>query len=128
VAVPSNDITIRSSTTYERDLRRANLGKLTAAQLADTWAGVLAEFAANPQNPAVSKAGIAMQHNNREIYKIRMADPDRNKGTQGSYRLIYWWRSNERELVGMFFYHKSDREDVPKKEIDAARKAFISAT
>ena len=128
MAVPDRDITIRSASTYERDLRRAELGNLTAAKLKAVWADIQAEFTDNPLNPSVPKAGIAMQHNNREIYKIRAADPDRNRGSQGSYRLIYWWRSEQRELVGLFFYHKSEREDVPKNEIEAARKAFLDRT
>jgi mRNA-degrading endonuclease RelE of RelBE toxin-antitoxin system len=128
VAGPDSDITIRSGPTYERELRRAKLGKLTAVELSDIWAGILVEFTVNPQNPAVPKAGTAIPRNNREIYKIRVGDPDRNKGKQGSYRLIYWWRSKERELIGLFFYHKSEREDVPQNEIDAARKAIIGQT
>jgi hypothetical protein len=88
VAVPDSDITIRSRPTYERDLKRAKLGKLTAVELTGIWAGILAEFTVNPHNPAVPKAGTAIPRNNREIYKIRVGDPDRNRGKQGSYRLI----------------------------------------
>lgn len=128
MARQATDIIIRSGPQYERDLKRANLGKQTAAELADTWAGILAECTANPEYPAVQRAGTAIQRNNSEIYKIRIADPDRNVGKSGSYRLIYWWRRKERELVGLFFFHKSEREDVSQKEIEAARQAFVSRT
>ena len=121
-------IIVRFCPKYESDLKRANLGKQTATELADTWARISAECTANPKYPAPQRAGTAIQRNNSEIYKIRIADPDRNVGKSGSYRLIYWWRREECELVGLFFYHKSEREDVTQKEIEAARRAFVDRT
>lgn len=76
-------------------------------------------------HPPQSEAGTPIPRNNREIYKIRVADPDRNRGKSGGYRLIYWWRREEREIVCLYLYSKSEKENVTQKEIESARKAFI---
>ena len=119
-------IRCRFGPTYVRDLKRAGLGQKTEDELGEAWEEIVSAFKANSSHPEESKAGTAIPKNAREIYKKRIADPDRNRGKSGGYRLIYWWRETEREIVGLYFYLKSEKEDVTQKEIEAARKAFIS--
>jgi len=90
------------------------------------WDGIVAVFETNCSHPAEMTAGTAIPKNNREIYKIRVADPDHNAGKSGSYRLIYWWRAETRELIGIYFFHKSEKDDVTQKEINAARQRFVA--
>ncbi len=68
------------------------------------------------------RAGDPIPGNNLEVYKLRIADPDRNTGKRGGYRLIYLWLRVENRLAGLFFYRKSQKEDVVKAEIADARK------
>jgi mRNA-degrading endonuclease RelE of RelBE toxin-antitoxin system len=120
-------IQIRFSPTYEKDVKRAGLGAETARLLSLTWAEILAAVNENLEYPQVARAGDPIPRNNREIYKLRMADPSRNKGARGSYRIIYWLRRQQRELVALHFYHKSEKENVVQKEIDAARAKYLAS-
>ncbi|MDO8433265.1 MAG: type II toxin-antitoxin system RelE/ParE family toxin [Candidatus Binatus sp.] len=107
-------------------MKRAKLGSKTSTALKESWNEILSEFRANPSNPSIPLAGTPIPGNNRQIFKKRIPDPDKNRGKSGGYRLIYWWRTAEAELVGLLLYHKSEKEDVTKKEIEAARTRFIS--
>lgn len=127
MAQTPTEITIRLGPTYKRDIRKAGLGAATQQELNDTWDGILRAVSANPGYPDVALAGDPIPQNNREIYKIRVADPSRNVGKSGSYRLVYWWRRDKRELVGLFLYHKSERENVAQKEINTARSRYLAS-
>jgi len=124
--MPLAPITVRFGPTYERDIKRASLGPKTTAELQEAWDGIVAAFETNSNHPSEMTAGTAIPKNNREIYKIRVADPDHNAGKSGSYRLIYWWRAETRELIGLYFFHKSEKDDVTQKEINAARQRFVA--
>lgn len=121
------EITIRLGPTYKRDIDNAKLGAATQQELQDTWNGILKAVCENPEYPNRAGAGDPIPKNNREIYKIRVADPSRNVGKSGSYRLIYLWRRVEKELVGLLFYHKSQQENVAQMEIDNARTRFLAS-
>jgi hypothetical protein len=60
--------------------------------------------------------------NNLEVYKLRVSDPDRNTGKSGGCRLVYVWLRSENRLAGLFFYRKSEKENVVQAEISVARK------
>lgn len=121
------EITIRCGPTYARDLKRLNPRGASQQALADAWDGILAAVTKNPEIPDPYFAGDPIPRNNREIYKLRVADPDNKRGSQGGFRLIHWWRRQERELVGLYLYPKSEKEDVLQKEIEKARLAFLAA-
>ena len=125
---PQYGFRIRYAPTYDRDLKRAELGQETALLLSATWDDILAAVIENPDFPDVQRAGDPIPRNNHELYKLRVADPSRNKGSRGSYRLVYWIRRHERELVGLFLYHKSEKEDVIQKEIEKAKTRFLTAS
>ncbi len=122
------DITIRFGPTYNRDLKRLNLRDASQHKLEDAWDGILKAVRENPEIPNPYFAGDPIPRNNREIYKLRVADPDHQRGTQKGFRLIHWWRRTERELVGLYLYAKSEKEDVTQREIDFARSAFLNAS
>ena len=124
--MPGARVRLRFGPTYERDLKRAKLGSKTSTALKESWDEIQAEFTVNPQNPSISLVGTPIPGNNREIYKKRVPDPDKNRGKSGGYRLVYWWRDTRRELVGLLFYQKSGKDDVTQKEIAPARTRFIS--
>jgi hypothetical protein len=121
------DITIRFGPTYNRDLKRLNLRQASQQKLDEAWRQILMAVRENPDIPNPYFAGDPIPRNNREIYKLRVADPDRSRGAQKGFRLIHWWRRTERELVGLYLYPKSEKEDVTQREIDSARTAFLNA-
>jgi mRNA-degrading endonuclease RelE of RelBE toxin-antitoxin system len=123
---PPHEVKISYARTYERDIKHASLGEKTSQAVDEAWAGVVAAVRDNPNYPDVSRAGTPLPRNKSEVYKLRIPDPDRNTGKSGGYRLIYWWRRAERELVGLLFFHKSEKEDATQSEIDRARKSFGS--
>lgn len=121
------DITIRYGPTYERDLKRLRPREASQQALADAWNGILKAVRENPEIPNPYFAGDPIPKNNREIYKLRVADPDNRRGVQGGFRVIHWWRRAERELVGLYLYPKSEKENVTQEEIKRARSAFLKA-
>jgi mRNA-degrading endonuclease RelE of RelBE toxin-antitoxin system len=122
-----SDITIRYGPTYDRDLKRLNLQKASQEKLDEAWNDILKAVRGNPEIPDPYFAGDPIPRNNREIYKLRVPDPDHQRGAQKGFRLIHWWRRAERELVGLYLYPKSEKEDVTQKEINSARSAFLNA-
>jgi len=124
---PPSDITISYGPTYNRNLKRLNLREATQQKLDKAWNEILTAVRENPDIPDPYFAGDPIPRNNREVYKLRVADPDHSRGAQKGLRLIYWWRRTERELVGLYLYPKSEKEDVTQREIDSARSAFVSA-
>ncbi|MDC0832821.1 type II toxin-antitoxin system RelE/ParE family toxin [Geitlerinema sp. CS-897] len=51
-----------------------------------------------------------------EIYKVRLKNSDVRKGKSGGYRLIYYVKLPT-AIVLVTIYSKSDRSDIPAKEI-----------
>jgi mRNA-degrading endonuclease RelE of RelBE toxin-antitoxin system len=119
-------IVIRHGPTYERDLQRVAVGPKTKQVLDDIWKGISAAAGENPAYPDQSRASRRLKKNTSEVYKVRVPDLDRNTGKRGGYRLVYPWLRTENRLAGLFFYHKSEKEDVTQHEIDAARKRLAS--
>jgi len=114
-------ILIRHGPTYERDIQRAALGPKTQQALDDTWRDILAAINENPTYPDTSCAGTPLARNKSEVYKVRVPDPDRNVGKSGGYRLVYLWLRTEGRLAGLYFFPKSEKENVTQHEIDMAR-------
>ena len=112
--------------TYERDIQRAALGSKTLQALEDTWKEILAAVEENPIYPDISHAGTPLAKNKSEVYKVRVPDPDRNVGKSGGYRLVYLWLRTEKRLAGLFFYPKTEKENVTQAEIERARKRLAS--
>jgi mRNA-degrading endonuclease RelE of RelBE toxin-antitoxin system len=121
------DITIRYGPTYSRNLKRLKLKAASQQKLDEAWDEILKAVRENPEIPNPYFAGDPIPRNNREIYKLRVGDPDHQRGAQKGFRLIYWWRRTELELVGLYLYSKSEKEDVTQREIDSARSAFLNA-
>jgi len=115
-------VLIRHGPTYERDIQRAALGSKTQQALDHAWNRILAAVNENPAYPDISRAGRPLKKNQSEVYKVRVPDPDRNTGERSGYRLVYLWLRTESRLAGLFFYRKSEKEDITQREIDAARK------
>ncbi len=83
---------------------------------------IVAAITENPNYPDENRAGNPIPTNNLEVYKLRVGGPDHNTGKSGRYRMIYLWLRAENRLAGLFFYRKSEKEDIVHAEIDAARK------
>ncbi|WP_436663527.1 hypothetical protein ACOALA_13365 [Alicyclobacillus acidoterrestris] len=60
--------------------------------------------------------GLALPEN-ESAYKVRLANPDANKGTSGGFRLLYYVVKDNGDIYLLTVYSKSDREDIPRKEI-----------
>jgi len=55
---------------------------------------------------------------NKEIWKIRVASSDVEKGKRGGFRLIYLWKAGEFKVYLLSVYFKGEKEVVSKKEIE----------
>lgn len=53
------------------------------------------------------------------IYKVRIANSDKNSGKSSGYRLISYLKLIDNEIYLMFIYDKSEIENIHEKEIDA---------
>ena len=54
-----------------------------------------------------------------DVYKVRIANSDKNSGKSSGYRLISYLKMIDNELYLMFIYDKSEMENISEKEIDA---------
>ncbi len=59
--------------------------------------------------------GIELKSN---IYKVRIANSDKNKGKSAGYRLISYLKIVNNELHLLYIYDKSSLENLTEKEID----------
>jgi mRNA-degrading endonuclease RelE of RelBE toxin-antitoxin system len=59
--------------------------------------------------------GIELKSN---IFKVRVANSDKNKGKSAGYRLISYFAVIENELHLLYIYDKSKLANVTEKEID----------
>jgi mRNA-degrading endonuclease RelE of RelBE toxin-antitoxin system len=58
----------------------------------------------------------------REIWKIRIASSDMNKGKSGAFRIIYLFKENDRKVYLLTIYFKGDKEDISPDEIEKLLK------
>lgn len=63
----------------------------------------------------VSKLGV---HLGKNVYKVRIANSDKNKGKSSGYRLISYLKIEEETLTYLYIYDKSDLESLSEKQID----------
>jgi len=59
--------------------------------------------------------GIELKNN---IYKVRIANSDKNRGKSAGYRLITYVKVIENEIHLIYIYDKSSLENVTEKELD----------
>ena len=52
------------------------------------------------------------------VYKVRIANSDKNSGKSSGYRLISYLKLIDNELYLVFIYDKSEIENLTEKEID----------
>lgn len=57
-------------------------------------------------------------HLGSNIYKVRLANSDKNSGKSSGYRLISYLKLIDKELYLIYIYDKSDIENISEKEID----------
>jgi len=69
------------------------------------------------------RAGDAIPQLYEMAWKIRMASSDMKKGKSGGFRIIYYYKHPEPEIVLLDIYAKNERADIPKKEIEVILKA-----
>jgi mRNA-degrading endonuclease RelE of RelBE toxin-antitoxin system len=60
--------------------------------------------------------GIELKNN---IYKVRIANSNKNKGKSAGYRLISYVKILENEIHLIYIYDKSSLENISEKEIDS---------
>jgi len=60
--------------------------------------------------------GIELKSN---VYKVRIANSDKNKGKSAGYRLITYLKIVENQLHLLYIYDKSALENLTEKEIDS---------
>ena len=58
-------------------------------------------------------------HLGKGIYKVRIANSNKNSGKSGGYRLISYLKLIESELFLLYIYDKSDLENLSENEIDS---------
>ena len=59
--------------------------------------------------------GIELKSN---VFKVRVANSDKNKGKSSGYRLISYFEIIENELHLLYIYDKSKLVNVTEKEVD----------
>ena len=52
------------------------------------------------------------------VYKVRIANSNKNKGKSAGYRLITYAKMIENEIHLIYIYDKSSLENISEKEID----------
>lgn len=63
----------------------------------------------------LSKLGV---HLGKNIYKVRIANSDKNKGKSSGYRLISYLKLEDATLTYVYIYDKSDLESLSEKQLD----------
>jgi mRNA-degrading endonuclease RelE of RelBE toxin-antitoxin system len=53
------------------------------------------------------------------VYKVRLPNPDAQRGKSGGYRVIYYLQTADRTSL-LLIYSKSDTTDIPNEEIALA--------
>jgi len=60
-----------------------------------------------------------------EIYKLRLPNPDTNKGKSNGYRVYYLVVTEQRLILLMFIYYKKEQETVSSTFIDGLVNGFF---
>ncbi len=63
----------------------------------------------------VDDLGVELKNN---VYKVRIANSDKNKGKSAGYRLITYVKVTEHELHLIYLYDKSSLTNITEKELD----------
>ena len=74
------------------------------------------EVGPNPQ------CGSPIRHFAGRVRKLRLPNPDANRGKSGGFRLIYDWNEASRVLWLVAVFSKSETDDLADREIVKARK------
>ena len=64
---------------------------------------------------SLNDLGIELKNN---VYKVRIANSNKNKGKSAGYRLISYVKITESEIHLIYIYDKSSLENISEKEID----------
>jgi len=64
---------------------------------------------------SINDLGVELKHN---VYKIRIANSDKNKGKSAGYRLISYVKIMDNELHLIYIYDKSNLENISEKALD----------
>jgi len=59
------------------------------------------------------------------IYKVRIANSNKQSGKSSGYRLISYLKLIDKKLYFMYIYDKSDLDNISEKEIDTLVKKTI---
>jgi len=65
----------------------------------------------------ISEKDLGIELKNK-VYKVRIANTDKNKGKSAGYRLISYVKVIENELHLIYIYDKSGLENISEKELD----------
>ena len=60
--------------------------------------------------------GVELKSN---VYKVRIANSDKNRGKSAGYRLVTYLKIVENQLHLLYIYDKSALENLTEKEIDS---------
>jgi len=66
---------------------------------------------------STDQLGIRLKEN---VYKVRIANSDKNKGKSSGYRLFTYLEIINEELIFIYIYDKSDIENIDENELDKA--------
>jgi len=69
--------------------------------------------------------GIELQSN---VFKVRIANSDKNRGKSAGYRMISYLAIIKNELHLLYIYDKSKLANITEKEVDELITKQISAT
>jgi mRNA-degrading endonuclease RelE of RelBE toxin-antitoxin system len=70
--------------------------------------------------------GDKVPHASYDVYKVRLANPDAQKGKSGGFRVIYYLKTQEFILL-INIYSKSEQTDMPPSEIAEWIKEYEAA-
>jgi mRNA-degrading endonuclease RelE of RelBE toxin-antitoxin system len=119
-------ITVRFGPTYQKDLRNLHLDPITLREIENTVREIIAALRENPGNPDKVRAGLPYPGDRHETWKRRIGRPGASMGKRGALRLAYWWRRPQNEIALLRLYYKRNLQDLPQKEIDKAKSAFLA--
>ena len=71
----------------------------------------------------IKELGVQLKSN---VYKVRIANSDKNRGKSSGYRLITYLKFCNNELVFIYIYDKSDIENISENELDKAIMNIIN--
>ena len=64
---------------------------------------------------SIDDLGVELKNN---VYKVRIANSDKNKGKSAGYRLITYVKLVENEIHLIYIYDKSSLANISEKELD----------